>query len=879
MSSTAGSETAKHNTPPYSPFGILIQKLHDLLSRIEHFEVVTVNHTTFESRSAASMLLKQLKLKLVADEESDIPKPYKNMMVSIHAIANFRALDDYLRPRISLSEKPRTSRTRDPLFPPLSGSSGLRDTNSSATDSFSTLGTETSGLHDPSLNHSNSSIFRGTRFPDRTRTGPPPAAAPPAPTTQDNNDGRDRRRRRNRHQPAPGEESDGTDEQLECADERQISDEEEGGEDEDDALDAIVDDLEDDMSDDGVADPTAVNMEVASSGKVTARKEDGTRIATPHQSTPAGRPTSSAPTPTSQSFTNTLGLAGRPFSSYAAAMASIPQDWHIEFLVDDKPIPSETTIYRAIHHNRTEKEDSHSRNVWATAHTVKFRRVPGPPPPEPSTLSPAPSNVGEDKDSNGMPASLNKNSTTSSILRLLRTLQGLNTQVDEILAESRQPMKLVSEPLSQFINTKLTAKLNRQLEEPLIVASSCLPAWSEDLPRYFPFLFPFETRHMFLQSTSFGYSRAMMRWQGSQSGDDNRREQRRDDRPFVGRLQRQKVRISRNRILDSALKVMELYGSSPSVLEVEYFEEVGTGLGPTLEFYSTVSKEFSKRKLKLWREQDSNENPDYVYSKLGLFPAPMSREQVVSDSGKKQLLYFKGLGKFVARSMLDSRIIDIPFNPTFFRVGDSRTAPSIGSIKSVDPGLANSLMHVKRFANAKSAIQQNTALAGEEKKRKIDKIDIDGVRVEDLGLDFTLPGYPGIQLIPQGSRTGVTIENVQTYVDRVVDMTLGSGVRPQVDAFRAGFSQVFSYNSLKAFTPNELVMLFGQIEEDWSIESMFFCFFSQKWKLLSPFVCYFIVRKTNNDFFLFFPKLSWTLLKQTMASTWIVEAFATCCRQ
>jgi E3 ubiquitin-protein ligase TRIP12 len=63
-----------------------------------------------------------------------------------------------------------------------------------------------------------------------------------------------------------------------------------------------------------------------------------------------------------------------------------------------------------------------------------------------------------------------------------------------------------------------------------------------------------------------------------------------------------KVRISRTRILESGVKVMELYGASPSVLEVEYFEEVGTGLGPTLEFYSTVSKEFSKKKLKLWRE-------------------------------------------------------------------------------------------------------------------------------------------------------------------------------------------------------------------------------------------------------------------------------------
>src|SRR5690606_8106488 len=92
--------------------------------------------------------------------------------------------------------------------------------------------------------------------------------------------------------------------------------------------------------------------------------------------------------------------------------------------------------------------------------------------------------------------------------------------------------------LSQFVNTKLTAKLNRQLEEPLIVASACLPSWSEDLARFYPFLFPFETRHLFLQSTSFGYSRSMTRWQNAQSTGDSRHDRRDDSRPFLGRLQR-----------------------------------------------------------------------------------------------------------------------------------------------------------------------------------------------------------------------------------------------------------------------------------------------------------------------------------------------------
>lgn len=37
------------------------------------------------------------------------------------------------------------------------------------------------------------------------------------------------------------------------------------------------------------------------------------------------------------------------------------------------------------------------------------------------------------------------------------------------------------------------------------------------------------------------------------------------------------VRISRRHLLESALKVFELYASAKSQLEIEYFGEVGTG--------------------------------------------------------------------------------------------------------------------------------------------------------------------------------------------------------------------------------------------------------------------------------------------------------------
>ena len=813
------------SSSPTTAFSVLVHKLQDLLSRAEHFEVVTVHQNSFDSNrsSAASMLAKQLRLKLVADDDSEIPRPYRNIMVSIHAIATFKALDDYLRPRISLSERPRGARHREGVANALAAFaavSGIPNPHQRLAERGLLNPEDAPSMPTPS---SAESANRIPRKSSKTKTpASPPIDQSESGTTDEKPMGT--RRSSREHQPAvstsqetPAQRAEQMQDPLECADERQLSDEDDldGG-----ALDAIVDDLEDEMEGDPMPDPTAVNMEVASTGKVTARKEDGTRVATPSQSSVASLQVPPSLRARAAPATGATPTSSNRPMSYAAAIQAVPQDWHIEFSIGDEPIANETTIYRAVHYNKAQPDEPSARNVWSAIHPVKFKRVSGPPPPEPSSLTPSLGATSE-TTSSGMPLSLDKHPATSTILRLLNILHELNANLDDVLDDQKDPIKLNVEPLAQFVNTKLTAKLNRQLEEPLIVASNCLPSWSEDLARLYPFLFPFETRHLFLQSTSFGYSRSMTRWQNAQSSDDTRRDRHRDDRPFLGRLQRQKVRISRTRILESAVKVMELYGASPSVLEVEYFEEVGTGLGPTLEFYSTVSKEFSKKKIKLWRENESNEDDEYAFGKLGLFPAPMSAEQAEHENGKKVLHLFKMLGKFVARSMLDSRIIDVSFNPTFFRIGDGPTTvpPSLGAVNAVDNDLAKSLKLVKHFANAKREIDENGNLTAAEKVNAAYKIEIHGVRVEDLGLDFTLPGYPSVELINNGSNVSVTIDNVGLYVEKVIDSTLGNGVQRQVDAFRSGFSQVFPYSALRAFTPNELVMLFGRVEEDWTIES------------------------------------------------------------
>ncbi|RMZ75805.1 hypothetical protein DV738_g5313, partial [Chaetothyriales sp. CBS 135597] len=812
MIGTSDSSNTKIGTTALS---VLIRKLQDLLSRAEHFEVITVNNNPSESSrgGSASMLSRQLRLRLSAASDSDIPTAYREMIVSIHAIATFKALDDYLRPRFSIADRPISSR-RHEMLQQIAHARMAHMTGAAESGLFTPFGQELGSSQSTARTSSSRSASRSKAPRAKANQSEPTSVGKTQPPRRSTRRTQTSSTPADNHRPAPEPGSEDVKAKLEIANEKQLHDDA-GAEDNSNTLETFVDGLEE-VSDDDMVEPAAVNMEVGSSGKVTARQEDGTRIQTPQPGTPTSSVTRPDMSPSLPLPSRTLPRADRP--SYSASLASNPQDWHIEFSIDGRVIPNYTTIYRAVHHSQERPTEPVHRSVWSGVHTIKFKKVLGPPPP--STTSLSDSITEREFDEGEMPTSLDGHPVTSSILSLLRILHELNSSPEDVCeAVGQSELRLQVEPPSSFINTKLTAKMNRQLEEPLIVASNCLPDWAEDLARTFPFLFPFETRHLFLQSTSFGYSRSMIKWQSNQADNDDRRDRRRDDRPLLGRPQRQKVRISRHRILESAMKVMEMYGASPSMLEVEYFEEVGTGLGPTLEFYSAVSKEFSKKKLDMWRSHDSSPTSEFAFGKNGLFPAPI--HAVESESAGKICALFRMLGMFVARSMLDSRIIDISFNPTFFKLAAKDSTPlSIALLRTIDQELANSMAQLQKYANTKAQIEREPLLSPDEKTRAVQELRVKGATIEDLSLDFTLPGYPHIDLIDHGRQVEVTMDNVSLYLERVLDMSLGSGVRKQIDAFKTGFSQVFSYSSLKAFTSNELVMLFGHVDEDWSIETL-----------------------------------------------------------
>ncbi|TFK26191.1 ubiquitin-protein ligase [Coprinopsis marcescibilis] len=753
-------------------FATLVKKLQESLTRMESFEVITVSQNSDESkRSSPSLLARQIRLRLVADTDGDVPRNLSNIVVSIHAIATFQALHDYLRPRVAglLVGHSRLSGMFAALAASHAAASSSRASGEISTNPPTSVGG--SSVPEPST----ATRRRSQRLSAKNggSTEADAGASTSISTTGDQADA----------PAAPPSTADSGHSDT-------LGDPEFHDEFSDDDIDAEV--YDDDDVDNSVADKT-ITLNVADDGsKVEAQTPDGTRVATPSGS--------------SKDATSNPRSAAAARGSYASALKSKPADWHLQFSMDDQVLPLDLTIYGAIHQHEMRKKSGAlpPHMIWQGVYTIKFKKVPGPPTADSrSDVEP-----GHKRSPSPTLSSLPEDAPPTKIVHLLRVLSQLNALESERTAFAGDKRSLSE---SAFVNNKLSAKLTRQLEEPMIVASSCLPDWAVDLPQKFPFLFPFATRYSFLQSTSFGYARLILKWQSQQTrGQDSSR--RDDGIGFLGRLQRQKVRISRKHILESAVKVFEMYGSSSSVLEVEYFEEVGTGLGPTLEFYSLVSKEFARKDLKLWRDNDASSSSPYVHHPSGLYPAPLSREDIINDGGQKRTHVLRVIGQFVAKAMLDSRIIDLHFNKLFLKIVLGEDVPvTINSLKLVDPSLANSLVQLQAFAS--DAAEPPT----DKLQRKI--AEIEKVKIEDLALDFTIPGYD-IELRPGGRDIAVTADNVHEYIDEVLDAILGKGIQIQAKAFREGFSKVFPIDDLRAFTAEELVMLFGNTEEDWSIETL-----------------------------------------------------------
>ncbi|RVW39674.1 E3 ubiquitin-protein ligase UPL4 [Vitis vinifera] len=415
-----------------------------------------------------------------------------------------------------------------------------------------------------------------------------------------------------------------------------------------------------------------------------------------------------------------------------------------------------------------------SGKLWGQVHTLTYRAAVEPKQTHPQEClqnSPVSAKVGTHLQqapffSNifvpELVAELDKSGPTYDILFLLKSLEGMNKFKFHLM--SRERTKAFAEgridnldnlkvavpviPENEFVNSKLTEKLEQQMRDPLAVSIGGMPLWCNQLMALYPFLFGFEARCKYFRLAAFGPLQAQ---------------------PHSSFHNTSGAPSDRRHML--------------VVLEVEYNEEVGTGLGPTLEFYTLVCHEFQKTGLGMWRE-------DYTSS--------------TSCKAYRQGQEWPGRGK----ALQDGRVLDLPFSKAFYKLAILGQELSVYDIQSFDPELGRVLLEFQALIDRKRYLE---TVCGEKSTFDVDMCFRNTkLRIFTLILHFR--GIPNMFLLL------VTMTNLEEYVSLLVDTTINAGISRQVEAFRSGFNQFYQleYSKYKITRCNEdvLVSNFCPVEID-----------------------------------------------------------------
>eukprot|EP00050_Salpingoeca_kvevrii_P009459 m.3111 g.3111 ORF g.3111 m.3111 type:complete len:1732 (-) comp2265_c0_seq1:248-5443(-) len=408
-------------------------------------------------------------------------------------------------------------------------------------------------------------------------------------------------------------------------------------------------------------------------------------------------------------------------------------------------------------------------------------------------------------------ASIPSSDPAYTVLSLLHALKALNDYRGLLIPEARP---LLND--SAFVNNKLSNKLMRQINDFEAICRSSFPDWCRQVVSTCPFIVPFESRQLYFYYTAFGSVRALLHFKAHTQGSDE------TDNSDRQRLSKVKVRLERPRLFESIFHVMTGFATSPAMLEIEYFDEAGTGLGPTLEFYALGSREFRKAHRRLWYNPtvsgSSVDTGAFVHRSEGLFPAPLT----AGKSHAEEAHHFRTLGMFVAKAIIDGRMLDLPLSHAFFMWmrGLEENFHS-GHLKLVDEQLAASVAKLEAVVAKMQAIEADASLSDADKAAAVAELTLDGARIEDLCLDFTVPGYAGVEIKPDGANQTVTIDTLPEYIKDLTRFVLVDGVQVQMRAFRSGFNEVFPLEHMALFSLDELDrVLNGLPFHPWRIEEL-----------------------------------------------------------
>ncbi|KAL0267717.1 UNVERIFIED_CONTAM: hypothetical protein PYX00_009908 [Menopon gallinae] len=232
------------------------------------------------------------------------------------------------------------------------------------------------------------------------------------------------------------------------------------------------------------------------------------------------------------------------------------------------------------------------------------------------------------------------------------------------------------------------------------------------------------------------------------------------------------VNVNRSHVFEESFR--ELHRKSPEEWKNKFYvafeSEEGQDAGGLLrEWYMIISREIF--------------NPDYALFTVSPGDRVTYTINPSSHCNPNHLLYFKFVGRLIAKAIYDSKYLECYFTRSFYKhiLG---VPVKYQDMESEDPEFYEGLVYLKNH------------------------------KISDLGNDLTFTTDVqefGVtetrELKPNGANIPVTDENKMDYIHLVCQMKMTGAIRKQLDAFLEGFYEIIPKQLISIFNEQELELL------------------------------------------------------------------------
>uniref|UniRef100_A0A803LK72 HECT-type E3 ubiquitin transferase n=1 Tax=Chenopodium quinoa TaxID=63459 RepID=A0A803LK72_CHEQI len=161
----------------------------------------------------------------------------------------------------------------------------------------------------------------------------------------------------------------------------------------------------------------------------------------------------------------------------------------------------------------------------------------------------------------------------------------------------------------------------------------------------------------------------------------------------------------------------------------------------------------------------------------------------------EHLSYFKFVGRVVGKALFDGQLLDVHFTRSFYKhiLGVKVT---YHDIEAIDPDYCKNLKWMLEH-DISDVLDLTFSIDADEEKL----ILYERTQVTDY------------ELIPGGRNIKVTEENKHQYVDLVAEHRLTTAIRPQINAFLDGFTELIARDLISIFNDKELELLISGLPD------------------------------------------------------------------